>query len=80
MTQTNSAWKQRLTDMENKLAAARGDRERRSMDWESGVSRCQLLHAERTDRSCCRAQGTALNSRVSMSLNGKGWVCVYTHT
>ena len=46
MTQTNSAWKQRLTDMENKLAAARGDRERRSMDWESGVSRCKLRHSE----------------------------------
>ena len=39
----------RLTDMENRLVAAKGEWEGRGMDWESGVNRCKLLHLERID-------------------------------
>ena len=37
----------RLTDMENRLVAAKGEGEGVSgMDWEFGDSRCKLLHLE----------------------------------
>ena len=34
----------RLTDLENRLVLAKGERSGRGMNWESGISRCKLLH------------------------------------
>ena len=36
----------RLTDIENRLVVAKGNREGSGMDWEFGVSRCKLFHLE----------------------------------
>ena len=35
-----------LKDIENGLVVGEGDGERSGIDWESGVSRCKLLHLE----------------------------------
>ena len=54
--------KNRLTDMENRLVVAKGVWGGRGMNWERGVSRCQLLHIKWiNNRSYCRAQGTTFN-------------------
>ena len=43
MTQMNKS-RNRLTDMENRLVVARGERELRRRDWEFGISRCKLSY------------------------------------
>ena len=36
----------RLTDIENRLTVAKGERIREGMDWQAEVSRCKLLYIE----------------------------------
>ena len=35
----------RLTDTENRLMVAKGERDEGGKDWECGMSRCNVLHA-----------------------------------
>ena len=47
MAQMNLFAKQKQTpDRENRLVVAKGEGTEKGMDWESGVSRCKLLHLE----------------------------------
>ena len=39
-------YRNRLTDIENRLVVAKGEEGGRGTDWEFGVGRCKLLHLE----------------------------------
>ena len=51
----------RLTDIENRLVVAKGERGGSGMDWEFGVSKGKLLHLKWIMKSYCTAQGTIPN-------------------
>ena len=46
MTQMNLSMKQKQTDIENRFVVSKEERDGREMDWEFGVSRCNLLYIE----------------------------------
>ena len=47
MAQVNLSTKQKRThDIENRLMVAKGERGRKGMEWEFGISRCKLVYIE----------------------------------
>ena len=45
MAQVNLSTKQKRThDIENRLMVAKGERGRKGMEWEFGISRCKLVY------------------------------------
>ena len=46
MTQRTISTKQRFIDIENRHVVTKGDGDGGGMEWEFGVSRCQLLYIE----------------------------------
>ena len=49
MTQMNLWNRNRISDIENTLGAAKGERVGGGEQWEAGVSTCELLHRERVN-------------------------------
>ena len=59
MAQMNLLTEHRLTDVENRLVAAKGEEGGRGMDGELGLNRCQLFHLEWVSNAVLlTAQGT----------------------
>ena len=84
MTQMNISMKQnRLTDIENRYVAAKGEESGRGVDWEFGVSRCKLVNIEWTNNKVLlHSTGSYIHNPVKtiMEKNIEKNIYIYIHT
>ena len=71
----------RLRDTENRLVVAKGEGPGGGMDWESGVSRCKLLHTEWINNKVLPYSTRNYIQYPGINHNGKEYkkecICVY---
>ena len=71
----------RLTDIENRLVVAKGSGKGRGVNWEFGVSRCQLLHLEWINNKVLLYSTENYIQSPGINHNGKEdkkeWIYVY---
>ena len=80
MTQMNLPVKQKQTDTENRFVVATGEGEREGMDWESRISRCQLLYIKWVgNRVLLYNTGNYVQKSI-ISHNGKEYEKGYLYT